>query len=132
LYYFSETKNIITAFAKQPGLIMEKKHSCLIGLFILIILSMGSINAVAQEAGSPSFEAYEKDPSERVFYTHGDSLESTQRKDTAAVRMPLKRNVYKPAPAAPKEKTSGDDNSILSFNFLYYLIQKYKMQDIVD
>lgn len=28
--------------------------------------------------------------------------------------------------------TRGEDDSILSFNFLYYIIQKYKLQDIVD
>ena len=31
----------------------------------------------------------------------------------------------------PESKQSADD-SILSFNFLYYIIQKYKLQDIVD
>ncbi len=30
----------------------------------------------------------------------------------------------------PKAKT--DDDSIMSFNFLYYIIEKYKLQDIVD
>lgn len=31
-------------------------------------------------------------------------------------------------PAPPKE----DDDAILSFNFLYYIIQKYKLQEIID
>jgi hypothetical protein len=31
---------------------------------------------------------------------------------------------------SPKAKT--DDDSIMSFNFLYYIIEKYKLQDIVD
>jgi hypothetical protein len=30
-----------------------------------------------------------------------------------------------------KEEKS-DDDSVLSFNFLYYIFQKYKLQDIVD
>lgn len=46
--------------------------------------------------------------------------------------------------AAPKTKTEQtvkppekpmvprEDESILSFNFLYYIIQKYKLQDIID
>jgi len=29
-------------------------------------------------------------------------------------------------------KEGEDDDSVLSFNFLYYIIQKYKMSDIVD
>ena len=32
----------------------------------------------------------------------------------------------------PVKRPSQDDDSILSFNFLYYIFQKYKMQDIVD
>jgi hypothetical protein len=32
---------------------------------------------------------------------------------------------------ASKPPAQGDD-SVLSFNFLYYLIEKYKLQDIVD
>ncbi len=32
----------------------------------------------------------------------------------------------------PETKQSTSDDSILSFNFLYYIIQKYKLQDIVD
>ena len=31
-----------------------------------------------------------------------------------------------------QKNTEDDDDSILSFNFLYYLVEKYKMQDIVD
>jgi hypothetical protein len=40
-----------------------------------------------------------------------------------------------PATKAPHEKQApnkGGDDSILSFNFLYYIIEKYKLQDIVD
>jgi hypothetical protein len=136
LYYFSETKNIIAAFAKQPGLIMDKKNSTFCGFLLLVLFSLVALNVNAQDSGSPSFEAYEKDPAEPVFFTRGDSSESviSPRKDSSSLRIPLKRNVYKPAPVVPKEKSNSDpnDNSVLSFNFLYYLIQKYKMQDIVD
>jgi hypothetical protein len=35
--------------------------------------------------------------------------------------------------AKPAEKQPAkEDDSILTFNFLYYIIQKYKLQDIVD
>lgn len=137
LYYFSETKNIITAFAKQPGLIMKKKNSFLCGVLPVLLMSLIAFAAKAQDSGSPSFDAYEKDPADQVFFTRGDSTDAVifVRKDSASMRKPLKRNVYKPAPVVPKEKhqpSDSDDNSVLSFNFLYYLIQKYKMQDIVD
>jgi hypothetical protein len=32
----------------------------------------------------------------------------------------------------PSAKSKNQDDSILSFNFLYYIIEKYKLQDIVD
>lgn len=32
---------------------------------------------------------------------------------------------------APQTRPNGDD-TILSFNFLYFIIQKYKLQDIID
>jgi hypothetical protein len=116
---------------------MIKKNSLFCAFLVMILMSLISIESNAQDAGSPSFEGYDKDPSERVFFTRGDSTHSLTpaRKDSSASRMPLKRNVYKPAPVAPKEKDRAadpNDNSVLSFNFLYYLIQKYKMQDIVD
>lgn len=38
-----------------------------------------------------------------------------------------------PAPKTPVEKQSKEkDDSILSYNFLYYIIEKYKLQDIID
>jgi hypothetical protein len=136
LYYFSETKNIIASFAKQPGLIMNKNQLLLFAFVLLLFMGAGSFMTSAQDAGSPSFEAYEKDPAERVFFSPGDSstLTRSSKKDSVLTSLPVKRNVYKPAPVVPKEKASENpnDNSVLSFNFLYYLIQKYKMQDIVD
>ena len=103
----------------------------------LTLLCAAGVDVNAQESGRPSFDAYEKDPAERVFFTRSDSSASSilPRKDSSSLRTSFKRNVYKPAPVAPKEKnrpTNTDDDSVLSFNFLYYLIQKYKMQDIVD
>lgn len=56
--------------------------------------------------------------------------------DTAVSRpMPIAPPAVKPEqPAKPPEKpvAQREDDSILSFNFLYYIIQKYKLQDIVD
>ena len=39
----------------------------------------------------------------------------------------------KAVPRKPEQKgKNGEDNSVLSFNFLYYLIERYKLSDIVD
>jgi hypothetical protein len=42
-----------------------------------------------------------------------------------------KAAVAKPDPEE-EAKEEAEDDSILSFNFLYYIFQKYKLQDIVD
>lgn len=84
---------------------------------------------------------------ERMLYSPGGEGEMTYRSVPATVSAPLRDSVAsilppssasktKPTPK-PAEKQSSppakeDDDSILSFNFLYYIIQKYKLQDIVD
>jgi hypothetical protein len=51
----------------------------------------------------------------------------------AAKESKVKTEKPVPATKAPVSKqTKNDDDSILSFNFLYYIIEKYKLQDIVD
>lgn len=55
-------------------------------------------------------------------------------KDSIALQMhdfPM-RGVQKPFEKADKQNTKPKDDSILTFNFLYYIIQKYKLQDVID
>jgi hypothetical protein len=100
-----------------------------------LVLLLGCYETKGQEAGSPSFEAYDKDPrNEREkAIAHPEIMEDQKiTKDSVSFRP---RSVYKPSPVAPKGNDpagSENDHSILSFNFLYYLIQKYKMQDILE
>ena len=45
----------------------------------------------------------------------------------------MQRAAQKPADkAADKQNSKSKDDSILTFNFLYYIIQKYKLQDVID
>ena len=113
---------------------MKINVTLIICLFALFYLQ--SIDSKAQEAGSPSFEKWDNDSrNEREkAITHPELLESQQLiTDSTTHRQ---RNVYKPSPAVPKAQKSDQsgesDDSILSFNFLYYLFQKYKMQDILE
>jgi hypothetical protein len=115
---------------------MGKNNSHHITFLLLIVLSLVASETFSQDTGSPSFEAYDRGPLEGVIFNLGDTVESrAQLRDSLAINNKLQRNVYKPSSVVPKEKNKSEesnDNSILSFNFLYYLIQKYKMQDIVD
>ena len=60
-----------------------------------------------------------------------DSVESKPATPAPVVANQKAKTV---TPVKPQEKvpTKPEDDSILSFNFLYYIIQKYKLQDIVD
>ena len=108
-------------------------------LFALVFLLVGGSSATAQEMGSPSFENYSSDSNADYETTETDPADppkqTVQSSSKDSSQTVFQRNVYKPAPAVPKDERKTehqDDDSILSFNFLYYLIQKYKMQDIVD
>lgn len=46
---------------------------------------------------------------------------------------PMQRAAQRPSDRnADKQSAKQKDDSILTFNFLYYIIQKYKLQDIID
>lgn len=108
------------------------------------LLVAASSLANAQESGSPSFENYDTEElRERdVILTppsNSDkkrpSTQVLQPRDSANTKTLPPRNAVKQTPAIPKDESkprNQTDDSILSFNFLYYLIQKYKMQDILE
>ncbi len=114
--------------------------------FIVSALLLVIVNswAKAQESGSPSFESYDTEElRERdvILTPPSDpdkkrpTTQVQQVRDSTSSKTLSSRNVVKPAPAIPKDESkprNQTDDSILSFNFLYYLIQKYKMQDILE
>lgn len=57
---------------------------------------------------------------------------SAVRVTTTTQRTPNKTNQeIKENKTPPQQAQSGDD-SILSFNFIYYIIQRFKLQDIIE
>lgn len=117
-------------------------------LFSILTLSFTTCETgYAQEAGSPSFERYETDlltTGEKILSTPGESIDPIKpnstpvthvNKDSAVARspvQPLAKAIPVNKPQTEETEESGDDDSVLSFNFLYYLIERYKLQDIVD
>jgi len=127
-----------------------KLHHILTALLLAIL--PGAFNAVyAQEYPTIVSDTYESHTStDRVIYSHGgetvpgsgssnskQTTTSNPPKDsvlTAPARQqsPRVRTVtenVKPSQVSNQDK---EDESMLSFNFLYYIIKKYKLQDIVD
>ena len=84
---------------------------------------------VDKESDKMMYNPGELDPAFRKAQTI-----STIKDSVAMTIKPTPAKVTKPAEASktPVKRPSQEDDSILSFNFLYYIFQKYKMQDIVD
>lgn len=116
--------------------------------YILVLFCLASPALVpslfAQDAGMQDLEIVESDK-EKMLYSPGGEGELVYRPAPATVSTPsIDSSANIPPAPVSKIKQSGkpaeklppaareDDDSILSFNFLYYIIQKYKLQDIVD
>ena len=117
---------------------------------LLFVLLSSQVVVYAQDGPDNEHPVYE----DKVYHEapvvdmDGDSdnkvltpvTKSTTSKDSSAVKFsqPAQRTIGKSNQEASKEnKTtpqqaqSGDD-SILSFNFIYYIIQRFKLQDIIE
>ena len=111
---------------------------------LLLVCSAGS--ALAQDAGMSDIEIPDNRdemngekgvfvPGEEMRYIPHASTASVS-KDSLALQMqdfPMQRAAQRTAERrAEKDAAKSKDDSILTFNFLYYIIQKYKLQDIID
>jgi hypothetical protein len=101
-----------------------------------------------QDSGIPDYEMSDNDR-DKMLYSPGGEGElrprypatvTTAPKDSASFNRaatvpPARLKPEQPPAKSPENKQQPpkpDDDSILSFNFLYYIIQKYKLQDIID
>ena len=115
-------------------------------LFGALILIVFASNAYGQEAGmsdvdlvrEPEAAAGEKlvfSPDE-LTYIPKTTATPTIGKDSIALNIqdfPMQQAALKAASEKDDKQTQKQkDDSILTFNFLYYIIQKYKLQDIID
>jgi hypothetical protein len=121
-------------------------------VFLLFMLCLAHIPVLAQE--SPDYEhvnGYDDKSEHEIapeFYTEPDGKAVTTNPRTQPVRdsigskMPVNR--IKPGLEPVKDgkgtenkqqqgqQSGAEDDSILSFNFLYYIMQKFKLQDIIE
>lgn len=74
-------------------------------------------------------------PGEDLRYT-SQSVGLVMAKDSIVIQMhgfPIQRAGQKRAEkTSDSQNSKPKDDSILTFNFLYYIIQKYKLQDVID
>jgi len=122
-------------------------------MFPLIIVILTIVSAAyGQDAYEPGPSVIETEiiriEGDRLLSTPGEDPHFTPKTKVAAkpvkdsvassmpsVNLPAKLKVEKQTPA-PKptvhKQSKEEDESIMSFHFLYYMIQKYKLQDIVE
>jgi hypothetical protein len=117
----------------------SKLHPVLLTLLLAVLTPAGIAALRAQDASYPTVESYENDidaERDRVIYSPGE-MDANNRvhvvagKDSINSRPVQVRQTKQPEAAKNSAKPSQEDD-ILSFNFLYYLFEKYKLQDIVD
>jgi hypothetical protein len=121
-----------------------KLHHILVTTCLSILAPAGFTTLYAQDASFDETPATAE--KERVNYYPGGEGEpsgggsganSNVNKSAAAVRDSSSFKTYTPArvgaePSKHNAKPAQDEDDVLSFNFLYYIIRKYKLQDIVD
>lgn len=117
-------------------------HHVLITFFLAVLTPAGIFAVNGQDASYPIPDSYDAEADrerERIMYSPGEADALLNNK--VQVSLPndstqtFRSSRVKSQPEAPKNSakpSSQEDDSILSFNFLYYLFERYKMQDIVD
>lgn len=112
------------------------------------MLAVASVSGVAaQDAGMSDLEAVDEatlSDNDKAAYVPGEEVRYIPRsngkapvRDSLMLHMhdfPMQQATMKPADRPSEKQDAGKpkDESILTFNFLYYIIQKYKLQDIID
>jgi hypothetical protein len=110
------------------------------------LISLSATSALAQDAGmSDDVEIIESNDAaegEKAVYSPGEDVRYIPRvtgvaagKDSVALQMqdfPMQQAALRATEKSNEKPAKPKDDSILTFNFLYYIIQKYKLQDIID
>jgi hypothetical protein len=111
----------------------------LLTVFLALLSPAGIHSIYAQDASYPVMDPSDADEEKEGAYTSTDAdpflnnkVHVQNLKDSILTRSVPTRGSKAQSQKNSAKPSSQEDDSILSFNFLYYLFEKYKMQDIVD
>ncbi len=116
-------------------------HHIFFILCFTILTPGGILSSQAQDASYPIADSFDMElerERDRGVYSAGEFDPLLNNKNQVIRDSIMARPTYNRSSrsqldeSANAAKNTEDDDSILSFNFLYYLVEKYKMQDIVD
>lgn len=121
---------------------MKPKLIRILFSFYLIAFSLASVGQSYAQDASPA-DAYENNDEKDGEPVYSEQLDQHHKPQPSSLLKDSALSIQKitaqrPAPTKSAaentklESKQSSDDSILSFNFLYYIIQKYKLQDIVD
>jgi len=116
---------------------MKVNFSQLLAILTLVLV-VSAVNSVSAQEGAPVNETPELNPpiltdsntrEEKPLLYEPEGKTNNQKEQTIIAPSPSKsKGKNAEATKSPAAKT----DEALSFNFLYYIIQKYKISDIVD
>jgi hypothetical protein len=120
-------------------------YNIILSLGLSVTASAAFSAASAQDTQYPAFEDYtdstfiDKDKilipigePEPRHKSSKDSLAGAAKAQARPVKVSEANKAATKSEVEANAKQNEEDDSILSFNFLYYIFQKYKLQDIVD
>jgi hypothetical protein len=103
------------------------------GLFLIVLLLLGAQPILAQdELGAPR----ESQPAQNELNQDIPDLDSKTNSKSAVSsssgRETTRDSVAVKPTVSKKTESKTQEEDILSYNFLYYIIQRFKLSDIVD
>ena len=115
---------------------MKVKVSNLLTSFAAVILIAFSVQAQEElpilETQDPEHRELNLDEDKTLIYDHPSHTSVARDTIMLVPRTTSSQKVQKPEPGKNARKEGGDGDDALSFNFLYYMIQKFKMSDLID
>jgi hypothetical protein len=114
-------------------------------IFLITLAILATVGySFAQESVSPVLEGMEAEKSNNGGIDYnltegegGQRIQSLPTVSPTSQRDTTRTRINQVKPKALQQKSAGEaqpkpEESVLGFNFLYYIFQKYKMSDIID
>lgn len=96
-------------------------------IFLLTLTVQAQDELPLLEIQDPTHRELNLDEDKTLIYDHPSHLSTVRDSSRTTLIVPAK--ILKQDKNSRKEK---DEEDALSFNFLYYMIQKFKMSDLID
>ena len=121
---------------------MKIKISYILNCLIIAGVSLLSVDSFAQDEGLPSYELQDANNQELNYNDEDKTLifepdvksakQTPSESHQGTTIVPSKGKNLDSGKQASSNANTKEGEDALSFNFLYYIIQKYKGSDIVD